>query len=181
MLIERSLNVTFVLFDGLAGVQSKSAIGARHVPPDGLALGALLGLLDGDDDGLSEGELDGLSDGESEGDGLSDGEGVGDGLALAGGGGGGGSSRGTDVAVDERSIVWPPTKTDSSGVTRLNWPVTVIATVWSIAATQFALTSPAVTMAVPSQVIAIRLAGTDRAELRVSFWIAQVIRFVVGP
>jgi hypothetical protein len=34
---------------------------------------------------------------------------------------------------------------------------------------------------VPSQAIEIALAGTDRAELFVSFWIAQMIRFVAGP
>jgi len=82
-------------------------------------------LLEGD--GLSDGATDGLAEGSA--DGLLDVDGEGDGVALGAGGGVGGSSRGTDVAVEDRSMVWPPVNIDRSGVTRLNWPVTVIAIV----------------------------------------------------
>jgi hypothetical protein len=177
MLIDRSRKVTFVFLDGLAGDQVKSAIGARHGPPDGLALGAA--LLDGD--GLSEGAPDGLSDGLSEGLLDADGDGEGEGVALGTGGGLGGSSRGTDVAVEERSIVCPPVNIARRGVTRLNWPVTVIEIVWSIEAVQFAVTALGVVTTMPSQDIEIWPAGTLNAELFVSFWIAQVIRLLDGP
>ena len=50
-----------------------------------------------------------------------------------------------------------------------------------MAATQFVVTALGVVTIVPSQDIEIRLAGTDSAEFFVSFWIAQVIRFVAGP
>jgi hypothetical protein len=175
MLIEWSRNVMLLFLDGLAGDHAKSAIGARHCPPEGLALGAT--LLEGD--GLSDGAADGLTEGSA--DGLLDGDGEGDAVELGAGGGVGGSSRGTDVAVEERSMVCPPVNMESKGVTRLNWPVTVIEIEWSIDPTQFALTAPGVVTAVPSQDIEIWLAGTLRAELFVSRWTAHVIRLVEGP
>jgi hypothetical protein len=190
MFVEPSTNETFVFFEGLNGVHEKLASGARQVGGidalalgDALGLGAALGLGDGLALGAALPDGLGLADGPPEGpaDGLLDGLLEGDADALGAGGGVGGISRGTDVAVDERAIVWPPRKVDSSGVTRLNWPVTVISIVWSIDATQVAATWAAVVTTVPSHAIEIALAGTDSAELFVSLWIAQMIRFVAGP
>ena len=59
--------------------------------------------------------------------------------------------------------------------------MTVIAIVWSIEAMQFAPTCADVVTTVPSHAIEMAPAGTEIAELFVSFWIAQTIRFVAGP
>ena len=118
MFVEWSVNVMLCFLAGLSGSQLKSAIGAMQDPPiEGLALGATLALAEGL--GLPDGEPDGLDDGDGEGDGV----------GLGAGGGVGGSSRGIEIAVEDRSIVWPPVNIASSGVTRLNCPVTVIAIV----------------------------------------------------